>query len=352
MISKRKTSSFRISTRIKAMLCMVLVAVVVPLTLIHPISFFFALNWDSAARSHTDAVAHPTKESTDIHINHSTNSFMETFFANANRKIAERRAWLSSQHSEGSQFGSLSGAQMWYMFTPVLPCFWTLEKEPSCTKLHDGGKWLCGLKELHETRKKNPSKDFYGVNKHHYQDIPCVVYSIGSNNEFSFEERVRFVAPGCEIHTFDPTVKETGEGKRFYDQYHDTYGLGGIDSDQGRFPIRSIESIMKELNHNYIDFLKVDVEGYEWDFLQQVDWNRVHVGQLLIEMHPPVKGGNNFLFKNEMNAHELDIIFHKLEEAGFYLISLEPVTYSNFGQVELVFMHRDWRPEGMIYEKK
>jgi FkbM family methyltransferase len=290
-------------------------------------------NWNNAANNH-----HP-----------SSHAIIKTMFENANRKIAERRAWLSSAHSEGGQFGQLNGAQMWYMFTPVLPCFWTFEKEPSCTQVHDGGKWLCGLKEVHESRKRNHDDSFYGVNKHHYQDKPCIVYSIGSNNEFSFEEKVRVVAPGCEIHTFDPTVKETGEGTRFYDQYHDAYGLGGIDSNRGRFPVRSIESIMKELNHDHVDYLKVDVEGFEWDFLRQVDWNKVRVGQLLIEMHPPVKDGPSFHVKGDMNAHELDLIFHKLEEAGFYLISLEPVTYSNFGQVELVFLHKDWRPEGMIY---
>jgi len=353
MIVKRNTtsSSFLMSPRIKVMLSMTIVVIVVVMT-IKQLSMFFLSDWDTTTtRTRTRTNGATTKIAVEQNHKERRNvtNLMETLFANANRKITERRAWLSSEHSEGHQFGELRGAQMWYMFTPVLPCFWTFEKEPSCTELHDGGKWLCGLKELHEIRRKNHEKDFYGVNKHHYQDKPCVVYSIGSNNEFSFEEQVRFVAPGCEIHTFDPTVKETGEGKLLYDHYHDTYGLGGKDSDAGKFPVRSIESIMKELHHNHIDYLKVDVEGYEWDFLHQVDWKSVRVGQLLIEVHPPVEGGGNkFQLKNGMNAHELDIIFHKLEEAGFYLISLEPVTYSNFGQVELVFMHKDWRPEGML----
>jgi hypothetical protein len=48
----------------------------------------------------------------------------------------------------------------------------------------------------------------------HYQ-VPCVVYYMGSNNEFAFafERRVRTLAPCCEIHRFDPTVRETEEGK-------------------------------------------------------------------------------------------------------------------------------------------
>ena len=32
----------------------------------------------------------------------------------------------------------------------------------------------------------------------------CVVYSIGSRGEFSFEELMHDVNPNCEIHVFDP----------------------------------------------------------------------------------------------------------------------------------------------------
>lgn len=35
---------------------------------------------------------------------------------------------------------------------------------------------------------------------------PCLVYSVGSNNDFSFEIGVHERYPDCEIHTFDPTV--------------------------------------------------------------------------------------------------------------------------------------------------
>ena len=194
--------------------------------------------------------------------------------------------------------------------------------------------------EVHDLRRKTTiADDEYGANKKHYDDKPCIVYSMGSNNEFAFEERVRTVAPGCEIHTFDPTVKETGKGKGSYDEYHGSYGFGGIDSNQlpkqlGSFPVKSIETITKELNHDHVDYLKVDVEGYEWEA-------QTKVGQLLIELHP-----NKMRQTKSMTAMELDVIFTKLENAGFYLISLEPVTYTYFAQVEAVFIHKDWRPDG------
>jgi Methyltransferase domain len=261
--------------------------------------------------------------------------------ANSNRKIAERRAWLSDKHSEGSEFAALKSDLLYYMFSPVLPCFWTFEKQPSSAEVHDGGKWLCGLEEVHKMRSASSGMTRYGIGEsRHYDDFPCIVYSMGSNNEFSFERRVRTIAPGCEIHTFDPTVKETGDGVDAYDVYHGDFGFGGKDdAEGGTFPVKSIATIMKEMKHTHVDYLKADVEGYEWEFLSTVDWSITKVGQILIEIHPQLGRGGV-----EPTAKDIDAVFTKLEEAGYRLISLEPVTISNFGQVELVFLHKDWEP--------
>ena len=261
---------------------------------------------------------------------------------NSVRKILERRAWLSNEHSEGIFFQQLKSNELWYMFSPTLPCFWTLEKDPSSAVVRDGGKWLCGLHEVHKIRSIGGRR--YGIGESHY-DSPCIVYSMGSANEFSFERRVRTVAPGCEIHTFDPTVMESGKGKDAYDSYHGDYGFGGQDSQVGPFPIKSIATIMKELNHTHVDYLKIDVEGFEWNFFLTVDWKYTKVGQILIEVHPwNEEGKSNAVW--QPTAGYVDSTFAKLEEAGYHLISLEPVTKTNIGQVELVFMNIKWQPSG------
>jgi hypothetical protein len=267
--------------------------------------------------------------------------YYQKLLFNANAKIAERRDWIN-QDSERAWFEKLDGERLWYLFTPVLPCFWTLEKEPGVRKRHDGGKWLCGAQELHQSRRR-PSAE-YGVGQHYNRNNSCIVYSMGSCNQFDFEERVRHIAPGCEIHTFDPTFAESGIGKPFYDAYHGDYGFGGIDNTEERFPVKSLPTIMKELGHKHVDYLKIDVEGYEWPFLDAVDWSVVRIGNLLMELHPS-PDGKKFLGVNP-TAKEMNDIFDKLEQAGFYEISLEPVTFTNFGQVEIVFIHKDWRPEG------
>jgi hypothetical protein len=286
----------------------------------------------------------------------------EVLLANADRKIRERQAWLSPMHSEGAHFGALKSDQFFYMFNPVMPCFWTFEKEPTSIVLHDGPKWLCGLQEVHQMRstggavtgnarksrkdmttKTNgvPSNNKAQESNVHYDNVPCIVYSMGSGQRFAFEKRVRSIAPGCEIHTFDPTSKETGVGKKFYDVYHGDFGFGGKDSTAGPFPVKSIATIMKELNHAHVDYLKIDVEGYEWEFLSLVDWNVTKVGQILIELHPIKRWSGD-----EMTAKDMNVIFTKLETAGYRLISIEPVTFRNWGQVEVVFIRKDWEPSG------
>ena len=64
---------------------------------------------------------------------------------NSVQKILERRLWLSNKNYEGIFFSKPKRNELWYMFLPTLPCFWTFEKDPSSADVHDGGMWLCGL---------------------------------------------------------------------------------------------------------------------------------------------------------------------------------------------------------------
>lgn len=156
--------------------------------------------------------AYPPGASNIIHTNREekygysdeVKDMMKLLFANTDRKIQERRSWLSDSHSEGKFFQALTDGNIWLLFTPVLPCFWYFEKVPDSVTLHDGGKWLCGLQQVHASRRRRRSNDndtyTYGVGNHYEPSKSCIVYSMGSNNEFSFERRIRTVAPGCIIH--------------------------------------------------------------------------------------------------------------------------------------------------------
>lgn len=246
--------------------------------------------------------------------------------ANARRKHQERAAWLSPPHSEWKEFSSLrlDSSPAWYIFSPVYPCPGTMEKVPGAAEQHDGGKWICGLQEMANA------------------PAPCNVYSFGSNNNFMFEDRVHSLVPHCVVHTFDPTsaAPPSEAPTASFLHFHGDYGINGTSGPatvERPFAVASLRDIMRSLNHTFLDVLKIDVEGSEWSVILDTDWSSLQVGQLLIELHPQLGGGPT-------TAGALEPYFHKLEEAGFFLASIEPVTYTNFGQVEVSFIHEGWIP--------
>lgn len=146
----------------------------------------------------------------------------------------------------------------------------------------------------------------------------CTVYSAGTFDDPSFD--VAIGAHGCHVHAFDPSLEQLGFSstiKALQSNPNITFhavGLGGRDLvhpagaapwqfpglGYGRFPndkawtLRTIESLMRTLNHSRIDVLKVDIEGAEWPLLERIlsdrrARRRLRSGtlfrQILIEVH-------------------------------------------------------------------
>lgn len=143
----------------------------------------------------------------------------------------------------------------------------------------DGGKFVCG-------------KSSY------FQEKPCLVYSVGSNGDFSFETDVKYTF-GCEIHTFDPTgntplysslAREAGV----------TFHSLGLSNNRSSMmnsvtnttsQLLSFPEIVELLGHTkrHIDILKIDCEGCEWgafpEIWQGIQNNQYTVGQVQVEVH-------------------------------------------------------------------
>lgn len=117
----------------------------------------------------------------------------------------------------------------------------------------DGGKWVCAWHHI-----ANKIENGQG----------CLVYSIGSNSETSFENSVLSKLPGCEVHTFDHTVSE-GFRPTPGITFHRT-GLAAADDDARN--LSTLPTIRRRLGHAHreIDILKIDIEGNEYDFLRNV----------------------------------------------------------------------------------
>jgi hypothetical protein len=111
-------------------------------------------------------------------------------------------------------------------------------------------------------------------------ESPCVVYSIGGNNQWGFEVDVLAKTP-CEVHTFDCTGPIGRFQKPDHERLHfhhvclgtknvpapdpSTVGRGTADV-HGEF--WTMEKMQKTLNHTHIDLFKADIEGYEWPMFE------------------------------------------------------------------------------------
>jgi FkbM family methyltransferase len=145
----------------------------------------------------------------------------------------------------------------------------------------------------------------------------AVVYSFGVGEDISFDLALidRF---GVVIHAFDPTprVREFLSRQALSDRFRmHYYGLAATDgtrdfappeNDQHishtlldrpstqaraiRVPFKRLGTIMQELGHDRVDVLKMDIEGAEYEVIEDMLSSGIAVGQLLVEFHHHLPG--------------------------------------------------------------
>lgn len=167
----------------------------------------------------------------------------------------------------------------------------------------------------------------------------CIIYDFGIRENPHFGETLSNPPFNCQVFAFDPSPitdkwykgdaanAKALRAKPNYKLFH--YGAGGVNGNvklseydwgqvsivrypinvaqgcanntkqtncdfgpkggQKRFslPVRTLGSIMKELGHDHVDILKLDVEGSEYMFLEEAieDGSLEHVEQLTLEWH-------------------------------------------------------------------
>jgi hypothetical protein len=159
---------------------------------------------------------------------------------------------------------------------------------------NDAGWWLCWPKGFESTKEN------------------CKVLSWGIQDHFDFDEAI--VEQGCEVHGFDPSPLGLGSNVAYEKMggiYH-TYGLGGVDktyppgtapfnwpgikylraSNPDTWVLKSVSTTIADTIPtagsglgSSLTVLKIDVEGSEWDVIDQLV--HAHWDQLLVELHFP-----------------------------------------------------------------
>jgi len=167
------------------------------------------------------------------------------------------------------------------------------------------------------------------------------VYSIGSNNQFDFEEDLH-ARLQCETHTFDPTV----EGKNALAHVTTFHKMGFIQSSKADGQnFFSIGAIIDKLGHanRTIDVFKIDCEGCEYslffpEFFAMIKARNVKIRQIAIEIHPA--GSTKKHIGNETEFKYANDLFKLLRDNNYVIFHKEPNNLSgNCGRfVEYSFL--------------
>lgn len=193
----------------------------------------------------------------------------------------------------------------------------------------DGGKFCCGDDDYF--------KAYVGPNGE-----KCLVYSVGSNGEASFEADI-VTRLECEVHTFDPT----GNTKRYANTVQSvgaTFHAIGVSGAPGKVlntvtnvtsELLPIKDIIDSLGHwkRHVHILKIDCEGCEFSAFSnlwpQIRSGDVSIGQILIEVH-----GTRF--------SPLDDFFKGADEAGYMIFHKERNHWGCMGYlcVEYSLIHK------------
>lgn len=143
-------------------------------------------------------------------------------------------------------------------------------------------------------------------------DHRTIVYSFGIGEDVTFDLALieRF---GLTVHAFDPTPRSLRwVQQQIVPPSFVVHGYGLADRD-GSFsffppanpdhvshtilarssteeqaiqvPMKRLDTIMQELGHQHIDLLKLDIEGAEYEVIEELERSDLRPGQLLVEFH-------------------------------------------------------------------
>jgi FkbM family methyltransferase len=145
-------------------------------------------------------------------------------------------------------------------------------------------------------------------------DRSSVIYSFGTGRDISFDlECIR--KHGASVFAFDPTPVSIDwiGNRKLPDRFHfHPYGISASGTGEADFflpanpravsgslikhrevdaaksvkvMMKTFDDITRELGHNHVDVLKMDIEGSEYDVIDTILASPVTIDQILVEFH-------------------------------------------------------------------
>uniref|UniRef100_UPI0029300243 FkbM family methyltransferase n=1 Tax=Pedobacter nutrimenti TaxID=1241337 RepID=UPI0029300243 len=181
-----------------------------------------------------------------------------------------------------------------------------------------------------------------------------VIYSFGIGEDISFDKDM-IENHNCYVFGFDPTPKsinwlanqklperfkfhEFGISNKsgtvdFYLPKNQNHVSGSIiiqdnidTQEKTSVIIKSLDHILRDLGHQHIDVLKMDIEGAEYDVIENILKSKISISQILIEFH------DRFFENGKLKTQET---IKKLNDEGYKIFAVSE-TYE-----EVSFIHKD-----------
>jgi FkbM family methyltransferase len=181
-------------------------------------------------------------------------------------------------------------------------------------------------------------------------DENSIIYSFGIGEDISFDNAI-IKNHNSNVFGFDPTPKSINwvKSQKVNDKFHfyefgisDKSGFvefylpknpehvsGSIITQKNidimkkvNVEMKSLGDIMNELGHKHIDVLKMDIEGSEYDVIEDILDSKILITQILIEFHDRFFENGNYKSKEvikKMNrrGYEIFAISDSFEEISF-----------------------------------
>ena len=150
-----------------------------------------------------------------------------------------------------------------------------------------------------------------------------------------FEAAILRIHPNARVYTFelDPTHIPSPSVRNPRVDWNNI-GLGYDRSPNSIF--KTFREIMISKGHSYIDILKIDIDGGEWNWIFQEGDLLQRIGQMLIEIH--VVGLPKLIFPNKTVANLID----EIEKYDMRMFFKEINHAYPFCCTEMSFVQKDW----------